>query len=208
MLLAVVGLFVFLSPRLLITQIHFGTAPTWHQFIYGISIGTVAYTGIETISNMAEEAANPGRDVPRAVKFVLLAVLGVYFAISMVGLSAMPVHYNIVPVNPATHMTIPQAILPDAGRRCRPGPGTTPPTPAQKVYVLPNASGTAYAVGQADRQGLRAERPARDQALGHAARDRLGGRPAAGHRARTCPTTSPGCASSWRPGSPCWRPPS
>ena len=77
-LLAVVGLFVFLSPRLLITQIHFGTAPTWHQFIYGISIGTVAYTGIETISNMAEESANPGRDVPRAVKFVLLAVLGVY----------------------------------------------------------------------------------------------------------------------------------
>ena len=102
-LLAVVGLFVFLSPRLLITQIHFGTAPTLNQFIYGISIGTVAYTGIETISNMAEESSNPGRDVPRAVKFVLLAVLGVYFAISMVGLSAMPVHNNVVPVYATTH---------------------------------------------------------------------------------------------------------
>ena len=64
-LLAVVGLFVFLSPRLLINQIQFGKAPTMHQFIYGISIGTVAYTGIETISNMAEESANPGRDVPK-----------------------------------------------------------------------------------------------------------------------------------------------
>ena len=107
-LLAIVGLFVFLSPKILITQIHLGVAPTWHQLIYGISIGTVAYTGIETISNMAEEASNPGRDVPRAVKFVLLAVLGVYFAISMVGLSAMTVHYNVLPVNPH-----------DKGRSCR-----------------------------------------------------------------------------------------
>jgi APA family basic amino acid/polyamine antiporter len=97
-LLAIVGVFVFLSPRLLITQIHLGTSPTWHQLIYGISIGTVAYTGIETISNMAEESADPGRDVPRAVNFVLAAVLGVYFAISMVGLSAMPVNYNVLPV--------------------------------------------------------------------------------------------------------------
>ncbi len=27
----------------------------------------LAYTGIETVSNMAEEARNPGEDVPRAV---------------------------------------------------------------------------------------------------------------------------------------------
>ena len=186
-LLAVVGLFVFLSPRLLITQIHFGTAPTWHQFIYGISIGTVAYTGIETISNMAEESANPGRDVPRAVKFVLLAVLGVYFAISMVGLSAMPVHYNIVPVNPATHMTIRRRSCPIPGEQVQTGPWHYAADPAQKVYVLPNATGTATLSVKADRQGLRAERPARDQALGHAARDRLGGRPAAGHRPEPAP---------------------
>jgi APA family basic amino acid/polyamine antiporter len=133
-LLAVVGLFVFLSPRLLITQIHFGTAPTLHQFIYGISIGTVAYTGIETISNMAEESSDPGRDVPRAVKFVLLAVLGVYFAISMVGLSAMPVHTNLVPVDPATHLTVRQAVRPEPGRKAQAGPWLFVAT-GQPVYV-------------------------------------------------------------------------
>ena len=142
-LLAIVGLFVFLSPRLLITQIHFGTAPTANQFIYGISIGTVAYTGIETISNMAEESANPGRDVPRAVKFVLLAVLGVYFAISMVGLSAMPVHSNVVPVNATTHKTIPQAIVPEPGKQVKGGPWRFAAPPYDKVYMLPNPSGTA-----------------------------------------------------------------
>ena len=49
----------------------------------------VAYTGIETVSNMAEEAKDPGHDIPKAVNLVLLAVLGVYAGISVVALSAL-----------------------------------------------------------------------------------------------------------------------
>jgi APA family basic amino acid/polyamine antiporter len=139
-LLAVVGLFVFLSPRLLITQIHFGTAPTLHQFIYGISIGTVAYTGIETISNMAEESSDPGRDVPKAVKYVLVAVLGVYFAISMVGLSAMPVHYNVLAVNPATKTVLPVAVQPAPGKEAATGPWVLKSDPSTSVYVTVDAA--------------------------------------------------------------------
>ena len=98
----------FSRPAILIHQIHLGVAPTWHQFIYGISIGTVAYTGIETICNMAEEAANPARDVPRAIKFVLVAVLGVYFG----HLAGGPVGHarastTCCPSNPATGKTVP-----------------------------------------------------------------------------------------------------
>ena len=51
----------------------------------------LAYTGIETVSNMAEEAQDPGNDVPRAVNLVLIAVLGVYMGISVIALSALPV---------------------------------------------------------------------------------------------------------------------
>ena len=40
---------------------------------------------------MAEEAANPDRDVPRAINIVLVAVIVVYIGISLVALSAMPV---------------------------------------------------------------------------------------------------------------------
>jgi len=134
-LLAIVGLFVFLSPKILITQIHLGTAPTWHQLIYGISIGTVAYTGIETISNMAEESSNPGRDVPKAVKYVLAAVLGVYFAISMVGLCAMTVHYNVLPVDPQTGKTQPVAVQPAPGKKAETGPWVFKNDPNQDVYV-------------------------------------------------------------------------
>ena len=134
-LLAIVGLFVFLSPKILISQIHMGTAPTWHQLIYGISIGTVAYTGIETISNMAEESSDPGRDVPKAVKYVLAAVLGVYFAISMVGLSAMTVNYNVLPVDPVTKMTLPVPVQPAPGRIAETGPYVYKSDPSQDVYV-------------------------------------------------------------------------
>lgn len=137
-LLAIVGVFVFVSPKILINQIHLGVAPTWHQLIYGISIGTVAYTGIETISNMAEESSDPGRDVPKAVKYVLLAVLGVYFAISMVGLSAMTVNYNVLPVEKQSNnkwLVKPVDVIPAPGERAESGPYVLKSNPKQDVYV-------------------------------------------------------------------------
>ena len=52
----------------------------------------VAYTGIETISNMAEEARDPARDVPRAIGLVAAAVFAIYAFLPAVALSAMPMH--------------------------------------------------------------------------------------------------------------------
>ena len=57
--------------RTLVDNIDLGIAPTWSQFVLAIPIGMLAYTGIETISNMAEEAKDetqddPGGDQPRA----------------------------------------------------------------------------------------------------------------------------------------------
>src|SRR4051794_8049891 len=91
-LLVVIGLFLVLDPALLVHQVHLGTVPTWSQLIFALSVAMVAYTGIETVSNMAEEAKDPGRDVPKAVNLVLIAVLAVYAGISVVALSALPVH--------------------------------------------------------------------------------------------------------------------
>ena len=93
-LLVIVGFVLVLNPSLLVHQVHLGTAPTWSHLIFALSVAMVAYTGIETISNMAEEAKEPGRDVPRAVNFVVIAVLGVYAGISLVALSALPVVHH------------------------------------------------------------------------------------------------------------------
>jgi basic amino acid/polyamine antiporter, APA family len=90
-LLVGLGIVLVLKPALLVDQVHLGTAPSWTQVIFALSVAMVAYTGIETVSNMAEEAKDPGHDVPKAVNLVLVAVLGVYAGISVVALSALPV---------------------------------------------------------------------------------------------------------------------
>jgi len=90
-LLVIVGGITLLNLPLLLSQVSFGTAPTWGSFLYGIAIGMVAYTGIETISNMVEEARQPERTVPRAYGLLVAAVLVLFAGISVVALSAMPV---------------------------------------------------------------------------------------------------------------------
>jgi APA family basic amino acid/polyamine antiporter len=89
--LIVLGVVLVLHPGLLIDQIHLGVAPSYSQLIFAVSISMLAYTGIETVSNMAEEARDPGEDVPKAVNLVLIAVLGIYAGISIIALSALPV---------------------------------------------------------------------------------------------------------------------
>ncbi len=93
-LLIGVGCVLVLNPSLLIHQVHLGSVPTWKELIFALSLAMLAYTGIETVANMAEESRDPGRQVPQAVNLVVLAVLGVYAGISVVALSALPVVHH------------------------------------------------------------------------------------------------------------------
>jgi APA family basic amino acid/polyamine antiporter len=92
LLLVIVGVVLVLSPHTLIHNVHLGIAPTWKNFLVAIPIGMIAYTGIETISNMAEEAVDETRTVPQAIKAVVIAVFAIYAALPVVALSALPVH--------------------------------------------------------------------------------------------------------------------
>jgi APA family basic amino acid/polyamine antiporter len=92
LLLVAIGIFLVLSPHVLLANIHLGVAPSWKNFLIAIPIGMIAYTGIETISNMAEEARDETHTVPRAITLVVVAVFAIYAALPMVALSALPVH--------------------------------------------------------------------------------------------------------------------
>jgi len=95
-LLVFVGVFLVLDPSLLVHQVQLGSVPTWKELIFALSLAMLAYTGIETVANMAEEARDPGVQVPKAVNLVVLAVLAVYAGISVVALSALPVvHHGV-----------------------------------------------------------------------------------------------------------------
>jgi basic amino acid/polyamine antiporter, APA family len=89
-----IGVVLVLSPQVLVDNVHLGVAPTWSDFALGIAVGMIAYTGIETISNMAEEAKDAVRTIPRSVGLVVVAVLALYLLIPIVALSAMPVVQN------------------------------------------------------------------------------------------------------------------
>jgi APA family basic amino acid/polyamine antiporter len=91
LLLVVVGAVLVLSPDTLAENVKLGVAPTWTDFLVAIPIGMIAYTGIETISNMAEEARDEEKTIPGAIKRVVIAVFAIYAALPAVALSALPV---------------------------------------------------------------------------------------------------------------------
>src|ERR1700716_2520927 len=90
--LVILGLVLLLNIQTVIQNIHLGVAPTWGNFLASVSIAMVTYTGIETISNMSEEAKDPGRTVPRATWAVIAAVLFVSAFLPTIGMSVFPVH--------------------------------------------------------------------------------------------------------------------
>jgi APA family basic amino acid/polyamine antiporter len=89
-----IGIVLVFSPDILVNNVHLGVAPSWGDFALGIAVGMIAYTGIETISNMSEEARDAPRTIPRGVGLVVVAVLVLYVLIPVVALSAMPVTQN------------------------------------------------------------------------------------------------------------------
>jgi APA family basic amino acid/polyamine antiporter len=91
LLLVVLGFFLIFHPHVLRANVHLGVAPTWSAFLLAIPVGMIAYTGIETVSNLAEEARDPARSIPRAISWVAIAVFAIYFTLPWIALSAMPV---------------------------------------------------------------------------------------------------------------------
>jgi APA family basic amino acid/polyamine antiporter len=91
LLLVGLGFFLIFHPHVLWNNVHFGVAPTWSAFLLAIPVAMIAYTGIETVSNLAEEARDPVRSIPRAISWVAIAVFAIYFTLPWIALSAMPV---------------------------------------------------------------------------------------------------------------------
>ena len=91
-LLVLVGLVLVFSPSVLVDNVHLGVAPTWKNFLISIPVAMIAYTGIETISNMAEEAKDEQKTIPAAIKRVVVAVFAIYALLPSIALSALPVY--------------------------------------------------------------------------------------------------------------------
>ena len=89
--LVIIGFALVFNAEILVENVDFGVAPTLSDFALGIAVGMIAYTGIETISNMAGEAKDAAKTVPQGTGLTVLAVFGLYALLPLVALSAMPV---------------------------------------------------------------------------------------------------------------------
>jgi basic amino acid/polyamine antiporter, APA family len=89
-LLVVAGFILLFSPDALTSGVTLGVHPTWHDIAFAIPLAMLAYTGLETVANYAEEARRPGRDLPRSLFSAISLVVVIYVLIACVALSAFP----------------------------------------------------------------------------------------------------------------------
>ena len=90
LLLVALGFAFLFSPSALGRGLSLGTQPSWHQLAFALPLALLAYTGLETVANLAEEIRLPGRDLPRSLFAGIGLVVVVTVLIALVALSAFP----------------------------------------------------------------------------------------------------------------------
>src|ERR671930_878514 len=93
-LLIVLGMALLFTPDALPAGTSLGSKPTWHDIAFALPLAMLAYTGLETIANLAEETRRPGRDLPRSLFGAIGLVVLLYVAIAVVALSAFPAEHG------------------------------------------------------------------------------------------------------------------
>ncbi|HZB34688.1 MAG TPA: universal stress protein [Gaiellaceae bacterium] len=88
--LVVLGFAFLFFAGALTEGVDLGTAPTWSAIAFALPLAMLAYTGLETVANLAAETREPGRTLPRSLFAGIGLVVAVSFAIGLVAVSAFP----------------------------------------------------------------------------------------------------------------------
>ncbi|MFC2056545.1 APC family permease [Chloroflexota bacterium] len=100
--LVLLGIFLILivNPSVLVQNMFGeGNWPNTQDLIYGIAIAALCFTGVETVSQLAEETRQPQRRIPQAYFLMIGAVIVLFAGISIVALSAMTPQVLGDPIN-------------------------------------------------------------------------------------------------------------
>ena len=89
--LVLLGLALLLSPDVLVDGLGLASGQDWSDLAFALPLAMLAYTGLETVANLAEEAREPGRTLPRSLFSAIGLVVLVTVLIGAIGLSAYPV---------------------------------------------------------------------------------------------------------------------
>jgi APA family basic amino acid/polyamine antiporter len=100
--LVVLGIILILAvnPAVLVQHMFgAGNWPSTSNLIFGIAIAALCFTGVETVSQLAEETKQPAKKIPQAYVLMIVAVLVLFAGISIVALSAMAPQVLGDPIN-------------------------------------------------------------------------------------------------------------
>src|SRR5262245_51895867 len=89
-ILIILGFVFLFEPSDLTHGAHPGEAPSWHSLAYALPVAMLAYTGLETLANLAQEALEPGKTMPRSLFGGLGAAVVVSVLVGIVGIAAFP----------------------------------------------------------------------------------------------------------------------
>jgi APA family basic amino acid/polyamine antiporter len=92
--LVALGFAFLFSGDALTRGVSIGSSPSWYDIAFALPLAMLAYTGLETVANLAEEAREPGRDLPRSLFSGIGLVVLIYVAIGLVALSAFPADHG------------------------------------------------------------------------------------------------------------------
>ncbi|MDX6628127.1 MAG: basic amino acid/polyamine antiporter, family [Gaiellales bacterium] len=90
--LAILGLAALGRIDVLTRSVDLGVAPTWTSLGYALPIALVAFTGIEIVAGLLQEAANPTRPLRRITIGAIAATVLAYAVIAAAALALLPVH--------------------------------------------------------------------------------------------------------------------
>ena len=90
-ILVLLGVAILFSPETLGEGLGFASGQDWGDLAFALPLAMLAYTGLETVANLAEEATEPGRTLPRSLFTAIGLVVVVTVLIGAIGLSAYPV---------------------------------------------------------------------------------------------------------------------
>ena len=89
--IVVLGLILFFNPHTLLDPIHLGSAPTWSNLIFALTVAVVAFTSLESASGLSGEVRISRAGLKRLVWSTTATVAFLYVGIALVAVTALPV---------------------------------------------------------------------------------------------------------------------
>ena len=90
-LIVVLGLALLFSGDVLTEGLSLAPGQEWvDDLLFAIPLAFLAYTGLETVANLAEEAREPGRTLPRSLFSAIGLVVALTVLVAVVGVTAFP----------------------------------------------------------------------------------------------------------------------